>query len=106
MKDNMFDVQALPVLRKDNAGPWDDKPQSDEKTTTTQPNTDEGDKCVLCMTTKMCLTHNCNLTELRVSAVKWEYKPRKGCFGNVRRKVSKWICRGGNGYQKVPDKNS
>ena len=33
LKDNMFDVQALPVLTEDNAGPWDDKPLSDEKTT-------------------------------------------------------------------------
>ena len=53
------------------------------------------------MTTKRCMTHKCDLTKLRVSAVRWEYQPKKKCYGNVKRKVIKWTCRERFGYQKI-----
>ena len=59
-------------------------------------------KCVLDMTSKKCEIHRCELREIRVNALKWEYKPRQGCFGNVRRKISRWVCSARRGSKPVP----
>ena len=45
---------------------------------------------------KTCTTHACKLSETKVTSTKWEYIERKKCYGNVRRKVTRWICRGKN----------
>ena len=88
---------SLEDTSEDDPGPVVLSPQSDQKTTTT---VDRG-KCMLSMMTKRCLTHDCDLMEVKVSAVRWEYQPKKKCYGNVRRKVSKWNCMEREKYPKV-----
>ena len=102
-EDKKLDDQPHPVsvsledTSEDDPGPVVLSPQSDQKTTTT---VDRG-KCMLSMMTKRCLTHDCDLMEVKVSAVRWEYQPKKKCYGNVRRKVSKWNCMEREKYPKV-----
>ena len=57
---------------------------------------EQTDKCDLDMNMKTCNTHGCKLSETKVTSTKWEYIERKKCYGNVRRKVTRWICRGKN----------
>ena len=49
--------------------------------------------CSLDMKNKVCTTHKCPLEELRISTSKWSYIKSKKCYGNVKGKSSRWICR-------------
>ena len=59
------------------------------------------DKCDLNMDMKICNTHGCELSATKVTSTKWEYIKRKKCYGNVSRKVTRWICRGKNSRRTV-----
>ena len=54
-------------------------------------------KCVLNLVSKMCEIHDCVLMETKISVLKWCYQPSKKCYGNVRKRVTRWICCGGRG---------
>ena len=67
LEDSLCDVKALPGLTEDKSG---SRNVDEQKTATNHPNKEgEEEKCDLCMTTKRCMTHKCDLTELRVSEV-------------------------------------
>ena len=53
-------------------------------------------KCVFDMTSRRCEVHDCVLVEMKVSVLKWCYQPSKKCYGNVRRKITRWSCSGRN----------
>ena len=59
------------------------------------------DKCDMNMDLKICNTHGCELSATKVTSTKWEYIKRKKCYGNVSRKVTRWICRGKNSRRTV-----
>ena len=54
------------------------------------------DRCALNIDKKICDTHGCELSEIKVTTTKWAYIERKKCYGNVKRKVIRGICRSKN----------
>ena len=61
------------------------------------------DKCVFNDNMSKCETHDCAVRNVKVTSVKWRWKPKQKIYGNVSTKEKKYICIGRGLVKKGPD---
>ena len=52
-----------------------------------------------------CLKHDCELRSMNVSSKKWQWSDKKQQYGNVTRKVKKYVCVSVGSYVPVCEVN-
>ena len=50
------------------------------------------DECVMNKKLMRCLKHDCGLRSMNVSSRRWQWSEKKQQYGNVTRKVKKYVC--------------
>ena len=61
------------------------------------------DKCVFNYNMSECETHDCAVKSVKVTSIKWRWKPKQKIYGNVSTKEVKHICIGRGLVKKGPD---
>ena len=109
--DNEQSDCATAMNVKNDIEEWD--VQSSQKMNVQPSNSDsqqvrEGgsvDECVFNNDMSRCGTHDCAVRSVKVTSIKWRWKPKQKIYGNVSTKEMKFICIGRGLEKKGPDRS-